>query len=221
MFFHTIDPLVEKMLIGGIFFLIYWFLLRRYNSLGLRLFVMFSAVALAGAYWIYEDEQVLKSLQKNGERYEAKVLQKLKTQADHTASADNTVRLSFKTSQGQTIEQTTHEYVSDEEYARFAEGKIISVVFDPHSQKVYVLESLNRFVDDKWVLYVAVAFFALLGAIAGWFTRKIKVGVDPETGDEYLEKDGKTFFDERKPPMSRSLKRANIIAKMIRILGKQ
>ncbi|WP_428654878.1 hypothetical protein [Runella sp.] len=220
MFFHSMNPLVEKLLIGIFFFAIYWFILRRYNSLGLRLFVLFFSVALAVSYWIYEDEQVLKSLQKNGQHYDALVLQKLKTKAEHTTSADNTVKLSFKTTGGETIEQSTHEYISNEEYERFKEGKTIPVLYDAQSRIVYVNESLNRFISEKWVLYAAAAFFALAGAIIGIVVRKIKVGVDEETGDEYLEVDGKTMFDERKSPMMRAAKHANIVSKMFQAFGK-
>lgn len=220
MFFPNLDPTLEKLLIGAFFFAIYWFILRRYNSLGLRMFVVFLFVALAMAFWLYQDEQALQSLQEHGQPYQAIVLEKQKTTAAYTSSMDNSVKLSFQTTKGKTIEKTTSEYVSDEEYARFEVGKPIKVLYDPTSGLVYVSESLARFKNDKWVLYAAVAFFALLGAVIGWFTRGYKVGVHEDTGDEYLVKDGKVVLDERNSPLTRTAKRANIVSKLFQIFGK-
>ncbi len=220
MFFSNLDPTLEKLLIGVFFFAIYWFVLRRYNSLGLRMFVMFLLVAMAMAFWLYQDEQALQSLQDHGQTYQALVLEKQKTMAANTSSMDNSVKLSFQTTEGKTIEQSTSEYVSDGEYARFEVGKTIEVLYDPTSGVVYVGESLTRFKNDKWILYVAVAFFALIGAVIGWFTRGYKVGVHEDTGDEYLEKDGKIVLDERKSPLARTVKRVNIVSKLMQVFGK-
>ena len=220
MFFPNLDPVLEKLLIGAFFFAIYWFVLRRYNSLGLRMFVIFLLVAMAMAFWLYQDEQALQSLQEHGQTYQALVLEKQKTTAANTSSMDNSVKLSFQITEGKTIEKTTSEYVSDEEYARFEVGKPIEVLYDPTSGLVYVSESLARFKRDKWILYAAVAFFALLGVVIGWFTRSYRVGVHEDTGDEYLVKDGKVVLDERDSELARSAKRVNITSKLFQIFGK-
>ncbi|MFN8355598.1 MAG: hypothetical protein U0Y10_14170 [Spirosomataceae bacterium] len=213
------NPLVEKILLGLFFFAVYWFVLRRYNSLGLRLFFLFTVVSMAIAYWIYQDEQTLKSLTQHGETYQATLLEKTKVQSS-SSTPDNTVKVSFRRSNGQAITQSTSEYISDEEFNSFQPQTPLAVLYDPTTNKTYVKISLSRFQNDKWILYLVVVFFFGLGAVLGIFTRNYKVGLHEDTGDEYLEKDGKVIFDEKDSALARTTKRINIVSKLFQIFGK-
>ena len=64
-------------------------------------------------------------------------------------------------------------------------------------------------------MYLFPAFFFVLGLAAFFFLRKYKVGIHEDTGDEYLEKDGKIILDERGNEAARTLKRVNIISKIL------
>lgn len=212
-----VSPLVEKIILFVFFFAFYWFVLRKYNSLGFRMFSLFFFVSLAGAYWIWQDEQVLKGLQQGGQAYEATVLEKFKAGNSNTSSPDNAFRVSFKTTDGTILRLSTSEYVSQEEWDSTQVNQQIKVLYDPKTEIVYVAKSVARFQNDRWILYVCVAFFLVLGVGIGWYFRKIKVGVHEDTGDEYLEENGKIILDERNSPAAQTAKRVNIVSKMWQI----
>lgn len=215
-FFDHMNPTLELFLIGAFFVAVYWFIMRKYNSLGLRLFILSFSLFIGSCVWLYKDEKALKATLQEGKEHTATVLSKA-----IVGKNDNEVELTFTDEGGRTVRTKTSEYVSKPEWDAFEAGKPLSVLYVPSTQKTYVQQSIMRFKGDKIALYYFAAFWLVLGLGLYVWLRKIKVGVDETTGDEWLiREDGTTFFDERRLRGARTLKRANILSKMIQTFGK-
>lgn len=199
--------------------LYYIFILRKFNSLGFRLFSLFIFVAILFVCWTWQDEKQLASIEKNGEHYTATVISKEKTD-NPQSSPDNAVTVSFRNNQGEIIDMQTHEYISEKEWQTFEKGKSIDVIYNRDANELFVAESLERFRGDKWVLYAAAGFFFLVGSGCWFFLRKYKVQVN-EKGEEWVEKDGKVMLDERKNPTATTIKKVNILSKLLQVFSKK
>jgi|GEM_PF-3198374 len=212
-------PFKLQMLLVGIFiFLVWFFVLRKYNSLGLRMFFLFTTMAALACSWLYTDIQQNKSMEKNGHLVSAMVIEKSKTKSESGGSQDNQITIAFDDGTGNKQVIKTHEYISIEEYEALAMGQKIDVWYNPTNTQAYYKVSYDRYKHDQWFLYALPAFFFLVGSILGVALRKYKVGVHAETGDEYIEKDGRVILDERRSPAARTLKRVNIASKMFQAL---
>ena len=215
LFFDNMNSTLELVLIGSFIFAIYWFILRRYNTLGLRMLVLCSLLFIGCCVWLYRDEVKLKHTLAAGEEHTATVISKAKV-----GKNDNQVTINFTTADGETVHAKTSDYVSDAEWDKFEKGEPVSVLYVPETGQTYVQQSIMRFKGDKIVLYFFAGFWLVLGVVLYFWLRKYKVGVD-ESGNEWLErKDGSTFFDERKNAAYRFGKRLNILSKMFQAFGK-
>ena len=205
------------MLIGGLLY--YYFVLRKYNSLGFRLFSLFTFITLSFCYWLYEDTQTQKSMIKNGQTINGILLAKEKKTQPGSSSPDNVLimRLSLQSNKPDTLQ--VYKYTSVEEWERFKIGETIPLLYDAEKNNLFVKESYHRMLNDQWILYVVASVFFLIGAACWYFLRNYKVGVD-EAGNEWVEKDGEIYLDERKSPTSQVLKRANIVSKLFQVLSK-
>jgi hypothetical protein len=203
-----------QLLILGIFgFLMWLFVFRRYRSLGLRMFFVFSMVSLMGSFWFYNDLQDQKSMTQNGQRLNAKLLRKWVGRSGEN-SRINLIEVHFELPAGQQKTITTSEYISDEEHAALQVGQMMPVFYNPVNQQVYYVVSLARYQSQKWIFYVFIGFFFVLGCVLWYFLRDIMVGVHEDTGDEYLEIDGKIVLDEKGNDVARTMKRVNTVSKL-------
>lgn len=216
LFFENMNSSVELILIGAFIFAIYWFILRKYNSLGLRLFVLCFLLFIACCVWLYRDEADLKNTLAAGEEHIATILSKEKV-----GNNDNEVTVSFTSKDGKTVNTKTSKYVSQQEWDKFETGKPLSVIYVAATQQTYVQQSIMRFKDDKIYLYFFAGFWLVLGSILYIWLRKLKVGVDEETGAEWvIKEDGSVILDERKSKAAGYVKRANILSKLVQAFGK-
>ena len=207
---------VELILTGAVLFGIYWFVLRKYNSLGLRLFILCFFLFVACCVWLYKDEQSLKNTLTAGEQHIATVISKEKIGNNY-----NLVEISFTANDGKAITTTTSEYISQQEWDNFVTGKPLPVIYVSSTRQTYVQQSIMRFKDDKIYLYYFSGFWLLLGAVLYAWLGKFKVGVDEETGNEWVEKeDGNIILDERKSKTMQLIKRGNIVSKLIQTFGR-
>jgi hypothetical protein len=214
-FFDSMNSTLELLLIGAFIFAVYWFVLRKYNSLGLRLGFLCCFLFVGCCVWLYKDEVLLKNTIANGEEHIASILSKEKV-----GKNDNEVELTFTAKDGKTITAKTSTYVSQQEWDKFETGKPLAVLYVPGTQQTYVQQSIMRFKADKIYLYFFAGFWLVLGVIVYIWLRKYKVGVD-ETGNEWVVKpDGSVILDERKSGASRAAKRINIISKLAQVFGK-
>lgn len=216
LFFDHMNAQLEIFLIGAFIFAIYWFVLRKHNSLGLRLLVLCVLLFAGCCVWIYKDEVRLENTLVHGEEHIASVIAKAKT-----GNNDNEVTVSFTAKDGSAINTKTSMYVSAEEWEKFETGKPLSVIYVAGSNETYVQQSVLRFRGDKIYLYFFAGFWLLLGGGLYAWLYKIKVGVDENTGAEWLIRpDGSVFFDERKSKASQVMKRVNILSKLTQSLAR-
>ena len=214
-FFENMNAKLELLIIGAAFFAIYWFIMRKYNSLGLRLFILCFALFLACCVWLYKDETRLKHTIDAGEEHVANIISKATV-----GKNDHEVTISFTAIDGKLVNTKTSAYVSQEEWDRFETGKPLSVLYVADKQQTYVQQSIMRFKADKIYLYFFAGFWLILGAGLYAWLRKYKVGVD-ESGNEWVEKpDGSVMLDERTNKTYRVAKHINIISKLVQSFGK-
>lgn len=214
-FFDNMNSTLELILIGAFIFAVYWFVLRKYNSLGLRMLFLCVLLFAGCCTWLYKDEKNLSDLLAKGVVVQATVL--LKSQ---TKNKDNVVQLSY-TSDGKKITATTSEYVSQQEWDNMQEGHTVAAIEIPGTQQVFIQQSVMRFKGDKIYLYYFSGFWLVLGIGLYVWLRNYKVGVDENTGNEWLiTKDGKIILDERTSEAARIAKRGNIISKIFQTFGK-
>lgn len=197
-------------IVGSVLY--YLFVLRRYNSLGFRLFSLFAAAALLFAWWIWKDEQRLATLATQGEIIKATIVSKEKVKG--SGSPSNAVTLTWNDAAGSEVVRQTSEYVSDPEWTSFKEKDTLDIVREPKSGEVFVVQSLNRFRSDKWILYVVDGFFFLLGCGCWFFLRKHMVLVN-DAGQEWVEKDGKVVLDGRQDTVVNNVTTTNVIYKLL------
>jgi hypothetical protein len=213
----TIPFKIQLLLISGVTFLMWWFVFRRYRSLGLRLLYLCSMVGLMISFWFYNDLQEQKQMQQNGRKLTAKLTRKW-TALNPQNSLENLIEVTFEYPNGQPKVQSSSVFISDQEHAALRIGQPIKILYNPSTEQVYYAVSFARYQSDQWIFYVLIAFFFILGAVLGYCLRNIEVGIHQETGDEYLEKEGKIIFDEKSNDIARTAKRLNIISKLYQTL---
>ncbi|MEO7309459.1 MAG: hypothetical protein ABIX01_03605 [Chitinophagaceae bacterium] len=212
LFFENINSNLELLLIGAFIFAIYWFIMRKYNSLGLRMFIMCFLLFGATCTWLYQDEKALKNTLTTGEQHEATILGK-----STVGKNDHELSVSFVANNGKKLNTQTSKYVSQQEWDRFKIGQTLPVIYVAGKDQAFVKESAMRFKADKIYLYYFSGFWLVLGTVLYFWLRKLKVKVDEKTGDEWVEREDGTvieILDERKSRTSRALKRANILSKI-------
>ncbi|MGC4104255.1 hypothetical protein [Ferruginibacter sp.] len=215
-FFDNMNSTLELVLIGAFIFAVYWFVLRRYNTLGLRMLFLCVLLFAGCCTWLYKDEKDLAHTISKGEEHVATILSK----SVSGKNKDNTVEISFTAKDGRLINIATSKYVSQQEWEKFEVGKPLSILYVPDSQQTYVQQSIMRFKSDKIYLYFFAGFWVVLGIVLYLWLRKYKVGVD-ERGNEWLEReDGTVFFDERRSSAMRIAKHGNIVSKLLQTFGK-
>ena len=199
----------------GIFAFLAWvFVLRKYRSLGLRMFFSFSMIATLMSCWLCSDIQDEKSMQQNGKLLTATVLEKTKIQGETATSAENLITVSFQFPAGKMHAVSTSTYISNDEFKILKIGQHIDVLYNPVNEQIYYTVSFDRYKNQQWIFYVLPVFFLLIGVILGLICRKYEVGIHEDTGDEYLEKDGNVILDEKGNRVARVMKRANIASKL-------
>ena len=214
-FFDNINSKLELAIIGVFIFAIYWFILRKYNALGLRLFVLCFLLFIGSCVWLYKDEKNLKNAINNGEEHIATVISKAKV-----GKGDNEVEISFTDKDGKAITAKTSAYISVDEWNKFETGTPLSVIYIAATKETIVQQSIMRFKNDKIYLYYFSGFWLVLGVVLLITLRKLKVKVD-ESGNEWVEKaDGTVILDERKSAFARTAKHFNILSKMAQAFGK-
>jgi hypothetical protein len=215
-FFDHMNSKLELVLIGVFFIAFYWFVLRKYNSLGFRLFFLCTCLFIGCCTWLYKDEKELQNTITKGEEYVATVQAKSVV----GQKKDNEVEVSFTTKDGKLIDAKTSKYVSQQEWDKFEIGKPLSILYVADNQETYVQQSIMRFKEDKIVLYYFASFWLVLGIVLFIWLRNYKVGVNGK-GNEWVEKpDGSIILDERKSAAFRIAKRGNIISKLVQAFGK-
>jgi hypothetical protein len=202
--------------VGVASFLLWYFVFRSYRSLGIRLFYLCTLIAVMSLLWFYNDSQEVAVMEKKGHLLKAKVIQK-SNQLAESGITGNVLTLAFELKKDSSQVVSTSEFISDSEFENLRIGNMIDILYEANKNKAYYLVSYKRYKNDKWLFYLLPAFFIVLGIGSGLVFRKYQVGIHEETGDEYLEKDGKIVYDEANNKLAKTAKRINITNKLFRI----
>lgn len=195
-------------LVGGVAY--YWFVLRRFNSLGFRLLSIFTFISVMVGVWIQQDRQLQQRVLTSGRTVVGTLVDK------QQQGTDSTVTVEVLLGGSEPVRRSTSEFISMTEYASFIVGMPIELLHDTQTDAIYVKQSFQRMVADFWILYLSAGFFFVVGVACWFILRKLKVGVD-EHGNEWIEKeDGTVLLDERQSTTARAMKRGNILSKFWR-----
>jgi hypothetical protein len=196
--------------VGAFVFLMayYYFVLRKYNGLGLRLFSIFTFVALFVTYLWWQSDLDLKRTEREGIRTEAVVVKK--------TAADLTVRLVDQG--GQTIERTQKGGISVDEMAAVTEGHPAPVIYRPDSNSLYLASSFERQRHDNVYILYFPAFLFAIGTACLIFLRKYRVLPHEGTLYEYVtNEEGKVVLDDAKNNTTKALRVGSTLSKFTQI----
>ncbi|MEO6284314.1 MAG: hypothetical protein ABIN80_21970 [Dyadobacter sp.] len=200
-------------LCAGIFLMAYYFfVLRKYNTLGFRLFSLFFFTSLAVFYWWYIDYADLKDVEKNGAATEAVVLKK---------TADD-IEFRFKDQNGKMIVRRQMGGVSVDEFASVSEGKPAAVLYSPHSDVVFLKSSYQRQLSDNIYILFFPGLLFLIGSLCWIFLRKYRVHAhgDGSIYEYVTDENGKIVLDDAQSSTTKSLRNYATMSKLFEIFGK-
>lgn len=202
----------ETICVGVFLMAYYFFVLRKYNTLGFRLFSVFFFASLAVCYWWYIDYADLKDVEKNGVATGAVVLKK---------SADN-LEFRFTDQTGNTIVRTQIGGISVEEFASVSEGKPAPVLYSRQSDVIYLKSSYQRQLKDNIYILFFPGLLFLIGCLCWIFLRKYRVHAhgDGSIHEYVTDENGKVVLDDAKNSTTKSLRNYATFSKLFGIFGK-
>lgn len=202
------------MLIGAFIFLLayYYFILRKYNTLGFRLFSLCFFVSAAMVYWWWSDWRELKKMEQEGITEAAYVLEKKQ------AGKDWLVSVQFTDEGGNQVTLPCDTGMSVEELAAVVPERPVFIRFRPGSTSVFLESSYQRRIKDNGWFLLFPAFFLLLGCTAWFFLRKYRVHAHEGTVYEYVtNEEGKVVLDDAANETTKGLKKANLMSKLMQL----
>jgi len=184
----------------------YYFVLRKYNTLGFRMFSLFFFVGLTVYCWWYADYRDLKSIEQNGIATQAIVLKK-------TA---NSLDVRFTDALGKSVVRTQTGGISVEEFASVSEGHPAPILYSSQSDTVYLASSFQRQSSDRmYILGFAGALF-LIGILCWIFLRKYRVHAyeDGSIYEYVTDESGKVVLDDAKNSTTKTLRNYSTMSKV-------
>ena len=197
-------------LIGAFVFLMayYYFVLRKYNTLGFRMFSLFFFTSTSVCYWWYTGYADLKQIQQNGMATSALVLEK---GADH-------LDVRFMDQLGHPVVRTQTGGISVEEFAAVKEGQSVPIVYSPEADIVYLTSSYQRQLNDTMYFLVFPGLLFLLGVVSWIYLRKYRVHAHEGTIYEYLtDESGRVVFDDARNSTTKALRISSTVSKLFQI----
>lgn len=189
------------LLFGGL--LHYALVLRRFNSLGLRIFSITTAISVAGLWLILRDHAEFRRVDAAGVTVTATVVSK------HQRGDTRSVTVRW-----QERDWTLEAYLSAPEWSAMSTGQTVPLIHVPGAALPLLQASYLRMRRQYWIIETLCAALFLSGAAAGWWLRAYRIGVD-SAGDEWLENpEGRVIADERGNALARGAKRLNLAAKL-------
>jgi hypothetical protein len=203
---------VQTICVGMFLMAYYFFVLRKYNTLGFRLFSLFSFTSIAVCYWWYIDYADLKDVEKNGAATEAVVLKK---------STDN-IEFRFTDQTGNMIVRTQAGGISVEEFASVSEGKPAPVLYSRQSDVIYLKSSYERQLSDNIYILFFPGLLFLIGSLCWIFLRKYRVHAhgDGSIYEYVTDENGKIVLDDAQNSTTKSLRKYATLSKLFEIFGK-
>lgn len=200
-----------------IFFLAYYyFVLRKYNTLGFRLFSLCFFVTVAMLYWWSTDWRELKRVEHHGISTMAEVRQK------RMEDSSWLVEVSFREKTGKLVTRSCIGGMSDEELAEVRINQPTSIRYSPESDTFFLEKSFLRQNRDMVWFLVFPAFFLLLGSLSWIFLRRYRIHPHEGTSYEYMtDENGKVVLDDARNQTTKALHNANLFSKIFQMLGRR
>jgi hypothetical protein len=196
----------------GIFWLAYYyFVLRKYNTLGFRMFSLFFFTGVCVCCWWYADDQDLKDVQTHGIATQALVIKK----------AENSLEFSFKDHSGHSTIRRQTGGISVEEFASVSEGKGAPILYSSESDMVFLKSSYQRQLSDNVYILILPGILFIIGIASFIFLRKYRVHAHEGTMYEYVtDESGKIVLDDARNSTTKSLRTFSTMSKLLRLFDK-
>ena len=194
--------------VGAFLMAWYYFVLRTYNTLGLRMFSLFFFVGSAVCYWCYDNYRDLKAIQQYGIARQAIVLKK----------TDNRIDFRFADPLGKLIVRTQTGGISATEFAAVSEGQPASILYNPQSNVVFLTSSYQRLIDDTVYFLVFPVLLLLIGIVCWISLRKYRVYAHKGTIYEYVtDETGEVVLDDLRNRTTQALRKYSTLSKLIQL----
>ena len=118
------------MLVGCVAY--YWFVLRRFNSLGFRLLSLFTFISVMVGVWIQQDRQLQQRVLTSGRTVVGTLVDK------QQQGTDSTVTVEVLLGGSEPVRRSTSEFISMTEYASLIVGEPIELLHDTQTDAIYV-----------------------------------------------------------------------------------
>jgi hypothetical protein len=200
---------LQALCFGAFLMAYYYFVLRKYNTLGFRMFSLFFFIGLSVSYWWYSSDQVLKNIQQTGIPTQALVLKK-------TA---NDLELSFTSPAGKPLIRTQTGGMSVNELAAVTAGQIAPILYSPKSDTFFLASSFQRQRSDNIYILGFAGLLFLIGTLCWIFLYRYRVhAYEDGTIFEYVtDESGKVVLDDAKNGLTKSLRTYTTMSKLFQL----
>lgn len=202
---------LQVLCFGAFLMAYYYFVLRKYNTLGFRMFSLFFFIGVSVCYWWYGSERDLKNIQATGIPVQALVLKK-------TA---NSLEVSFTGPSGKSLVRTHTGGISVQEFAALTEGKTAPILYSPKSDTFFLTSSFQRQQSDTiYILWFAGILF-LIGTLCWIFLYRYRVHAygDGSIYEYVTDENGKVVLDDAKSGFTRSLRNYTTMSKFFQLFS--
>ncbi|GAB2579252.1 hypothetical protein [Spirosoma areae] len=202
---------LQSLCVGTFLLAYYYFVLRKYNTLGFRLFSLCFFTGVSVCYWWYTDYRDLKAIQQQGITISARVLKK-------TA---NSLDFWFTDQLGKPVVRRQTGGISVEEFAAVNEGQPTPILYSPAANTVYLTSSYQRQLNDNVYILLLPGMLFLIGIGCWIFLRKYRVHAHEGTLYEYVtDESGKVVLDDARNSTTKSIRTYSTLSKFFQIFEK-
>ncbi|RRB07264.1 hypothetical protein [Larkinella rosea] len=204
---------LQALAVGAFWLAYYYFVLRKYNTLGFRLFSLFFFTSLSVCYWWYTDYVDLKTVEENGIATQGIVLKKTKDQ----------LVFRFTDQSGKSVERTQNGGISVKEFASVQTDSPAPILYSPEtgSDVVFLTSSYQRQINDNKYILVFPGLLFLIGLGCGIFLRKYRVHAHEGTMYEYVtDENGNVVLDDAHSSTTKSLRTYSTMSKLFQIFDR-
>ncbi len=189
----------------------YYFVLRKYNSLGFRIFSLCFFTGLSVCYWWYTDYVDLKNVQQHGIATQALVLKK----------GANHLDVRFIDQRGKPVLRTQTGGISVEEFAAVTVGQPAPILYNPRSGAFYLASSYQRQIQDHGYILLLPGMLFLIGIACWIFLRNYRVHAHEGTLYEYVtNEEGQVVLDDARNTTTKALRVSSTLGKLWQVFGR-
>lgn len=189
----------------------YYFILRKYNALGFRIFSICLFTSLLVCYWWYDNYRDLKAIQQQGVLTEALLLKK----------AADTLTVRFTDQSSRLVEGSQLGGISVDEFAAVSPDKPVSVLYVPDTDIVFLASSFQRQIGDHYYILFLPGLLMLIGIVCLVNLRKYKVHAHEGTIYEYVTNEhGDVVLDDARNSPTKRLRTDSSLLKLLGLFDK-